>query len=146
MSNMSRTDLTDPQLADDGRRGARAADMLRDRIDGLRRKLVDASDRIDLPGQIRRHPWSAVGIAFALGALSSGIAGAASRPVPTRTRGRRAVSALAALGLHVVRELAIAQLGRSARRWWIEHGGDALDDARGPSTQRSADLAPFLEH
>lgn len=144
MSNMSRTDTTDPLLADDDRRGARATDMLRDRIDGLRRKLVDAGGRIDLPGRIRRRPWTAVGIAFALGALSGGIAGAASRRVPTRTRGRRAMSALAAIGLHVVRELAIAELGRSARRWWIEHGGEALDDARGEP--RTADRSPFLEH
>lgn len=120
------SDITDPLLADRG-----ATDDLRSRIDLLRRKLDGVRDRIrriDLSGQIHRHPWPAVGIAFALGALAGSSARRASRAISERPFGSTALGALGTLALHAVRELALAQLGHAARRWWIEHGGEPLDD------------------
>src|SRR5262249_42706757 len=106
------SDITDPLLAGRGR----ATDDLRSRIDLLRRKLDDARDRIDLSGQIRRHPWPAIGIAFALGALAGhGARRRAAREIPERSSGSAALGAASALALHVLRELALAQLSRTAR-------------------------------
>jgi hypothetical protein len=42
--------------------------------------------------------------------------------------GRTALRAIGRLGFRVVRELAIIQLSRVARRWWDEHGGPQFDD------------------
>lgn len=134
------SDLTDSLLADADR--ARADLRLRiDQLkDQLKRKLDDARHRIDLPGQIQRHPWPAVGVAFALGALAgSGARRAPSAPA-ARSVGGAALGAVLDLALHVLRELALAQLGRTARRWWSEHGGEPLED---PAYR--ADAPPFSE-
>lgn len=127
---MPRRDITDPFLAGAGRRADRVEDVLRARIELLKRKLDDARGRIDLPAQIRRHPWPAIGIAFALGAL----AGRSARPRAPATADRplagAALTALGSLGLQIIRELAIVQLGETAKRWWTEHGGGSPDHAR----------------
>jgi hypothetical protein len=136
------SDITDPLLADaDCARGD-----ARSRIDQLRRKLDDVRDRIDridLPAQIHRHPWPAVGIAFALGALAGrGARRSAPRGATERLFGSTALGAASALALHVLRELALAQLGRTARRWWSEHGGPSHDDVH---AAHRADTRPFPE-
>jgi hypothetical protein len=118
------SDLTDSLLPETDR--ARAD--LRLRVDQLKRKLHAVGHRIDLPAQIRRHPWSAVGVAFALGALAGSGARRASSVSAERSLGGAAVGAVFSLALHVVRELALAQLGRTARRWWSEHGGEPFED------------------
>ncbi|HEX7841506.1 MAG TPA: hypothetical protein VF469_28740 [Kofleriaceae bacterium] len=121
------SDITNPLLAE----ADRAREDLRSRVDQLRRKLDDVRDRIariDLSEQIHRHPWPAVGIAFALGALAGRGVRRPPRAVPERSFGRTALGALGAVALHVLRELALARLGRSARHWWSEHGGEPLDD------------------
>jgi hypothetical protein len=135
------SDITDPLLAD----ADLARDDLRSRIDQLRHKLDDVRDRIariDLSEQIHRHPWPAVGIAFALGALAGRGIRRAPRAAPERTFSRTAVGAVGAIGLHVLRELVLAQLGRTARRWWGEHGGEPFDDVH-PAYR--ADPRPFAE-
>lgn len=121
------SDITDPLLADRGRE----RDELRSRVDLLSRKLDDMRDRIsriDLSEQIHRHPWPAVGIAFALGALAGRGIRRAPRATPERSFGSAAFGVVGTLALHVLRELALAHLGRTARRWWSEHGGAPLDD------------------
>jgi len=136
------SDITDPLLADAGC----ARNDMRSRIDLLRRKLDAARDRIariDLSAQIHRHPWPAVGFAFALGALAGRRARRGSpRATPERLFGSTALGAASALALHVLRELAIAQLGRTARRWWSAYGDPSLDDV--PPAYR-ADTRPFPE-
>jgi len=122
---MARTDITDRIVAEAGQY---AEDAVRARAEELKHKLDEARARIDLSGQIRRHPWPAIGIALAAGALAGLSAG---RSAPPRGRGKlggAAMTALGTLALHLVRELAIAQLGRSAKRWWRDHRGDDLDD------------------
>ena len=120
-------DINDPLLADI----ERARDDLRSRIDQLRDKLDAVRDRIhriDLSGLIHRHPWPAVGIAFALGAFAGRRAAPPSRATPERSFGSTAIGAVGTLALHVLRELAIAQLGAAANRWWNAHGGEPLDE------------------
>jgi len=120
------SDMTDPLLAD----ADRARADLRSRIDQLRHKLDDLRDRIDLSGQVRRHPWPAVGIAFALGALAGFGPRRIPGATPERSFGSAALGALGTLALHVLRELALAQLSRMSSHWWSEHGGEPFDDAR----------------
>lgn len=135
---------TDPYTAGPPRRGERAEADLRSAIDLLRDKLDDARrriNRIDLSAQIQRHPWRAVGIALAIGAVA-GRRGRRRTAAPGRSLGGMAVGALGAIGLHVLRELAVAHLGRSARRWWSEHGGPPFDE---DDALHRANIDPFLE-
>jgi hypothetical protein len=125
------SNTTDPVVVEADRRVERAKASLRARIAVLERRLGDVRDRIDLPGQIRRHPLPAVGIAFALGALVGGRgrratarpalpAAPGSRP---RTFGGAALAIVSALGFQLLRELAVGQLMRTAERLLREHAG-----------------------
>jgi hypothetical protein len=138
---MAISDIVDPVVAEADQRVERARASLRSRLELLERKFVDVRDQLDVPEHIRRHPWPAVGIALALGAL----AGRGGRRVATeigapteRSLSGTALTLLAGLGLRVVRELAIAQLGLTARRW-LEHNGAWADetDARVSVADRS---------
>lgn len=136
---------TDPAVEEADRRAERAKASLRARFAVLERRLGDVRDRIDLPEQIRRHPLPAVGIAFAFGAFVGSrrrrAAGHAASPAAPalahkpRTLGGTALTLLSALGLPLLRELAIAQLKRTAAHWWSERGGShpEYDPARGYS-------------
>ena len=127
------SDTTDPVIADADQRVERAKASLRSRIHLLERKLGDVRDRLDVPEKISRHPWPAVGVAFALGALAGWRASPTLPRVSTeRSLAALATSALGALGVQIVRELVVAQLGRSAKRWWSEHGG-RFPDELGPT-------------
>jgi hypothetical protein len=138
MANQETT--VDPVIAEAGQRVERAKASLRARIAVLERRIGDVRERVDVPSQIRKHPWPAVGIALALGALagrrrepSSSMALVAA-PLASDIAagggllGRTALRAIGRLGFRVVRELAIIQLSRVARRWWDEHGGPQFDD------------------
>jgi hypothetical protein len=132
--------MVDPVLAEADRRVERAKASLRARFGHLERRLGDVRDRVDVPAQIRRHPWPAVGIALAVGALagrrreSSASMALAAAPLASgiaaggRSLSRVALGALGALGLRVARELVIIQLSRVARRWWDEHGRGQFED------------------
>ncbi|HEY0483838.1 MAG TPA: hypothetical protein VGD37_40240 [Kofleriaceae bacterium] len=145
---MSRTDITDPYLADAGHEAERAEELLRARVEELKRKFDDVRARIDLSGEIHRHPWPAVGIAFAVGALAGVIRSGARTAAQPRSFTRVALGAVGALGLHVVRELAVGQLGRVAKSWLLDQDGGAPDAADGDDVRapRTANIAPFLEH
>lgn len=138
MANQQTT--VDPVVAEADQRVERAKASLRARIAVIERRIGDVRARVDVPSQIRKHPWPAVGIALALGALagrrrepSSSMALVAA-PLASDiaagggSLGRTALRALGRLGFRVVRELAIIQLSRVARRWWDEQGGPQFDD------------------
>lgn len=139
---MASNDMTDPVAIEADQRAERAKASLRARLAVFERRLGDMRDRVDLPMQIQRHPWPAVGIAFALGM----IAGSRGRPsvagVSTeRTLGRTALAGLAALGVRILRELVVAQVGRSARRWWVEQEASSHlhDDFDAPYGSQAAE-------
>jgi uncharacterized membrane protein YdfJ with MMPL/SSD domain len=138
---MARSDFTDRILADAGRH---AEDAVRARAEQLKHKLDDARAWIDLSGQVRRHPWPALGLALAAGALAGLGAGRRAQARARRTLGSTAMAMLGTIALHAVRELAIAQLGSTAKRWWLDHrdGDDNLDD---PRAARDAD-EPFARY
>ena len=125
---MASNDMTDPVVVEADQRAERAKASLRSRFARLERKVGDVRERIDLPAQIRKHPLPAAGIALALGALVGSRVGSRDHAAGGgRSAGGVFAAGLAALGLRLAREFVLAQVGRAARQWWIEHGGDAAD-------------------
>jgi len=121
----------DPVIADADRRVERAKASLRARLATLEHRLEEVRDRFDVAEQIRRHPLPAVGIAIAFGALAGGSRRGASA-VSERSLGGTALAALGAIGLRIVREIAISQLSRAARQWTEPPGG--ADEFAGDAT------------
>lgn len=127
---MATNDTYDPAIAEADQRAERAKASLRSRLATLEERIGEVRKQVDVPAHIQRHPWPAVGIAFALGLLAGGRGARISvGSSAERSLGGAALAALGALGLRVVRELAISQLSRAARQWWTEHGGASDDDA-----------------
>jgi hypothetical protein len=124
---MASHDFSDPAVAEADRRAERAKASLRARLATLEHRLGEVRDRVNIPAQIREHPLPAVAIALALGALAGRrSASAAASDGGGRSLGASALASLGALGLRVVRELAIIQLSRAARHWLGER--DAPDE------------------
>jgi hypothetical protein len=153
---MPTTDGADPTIEEADRRVERAKASLLSRVELLKHKITDAKDRLDLPAQIARYPLPAVGVAFALG-VAAGLGRRSAVPgsiaSPSEAPGARslrsaAFTALAAIGLRLVREVALGKLSQVARQWWFEHEGASA--AGGSFTEDSAsrlrDIEPFLEH
>src|ERR1041384_1579703 len=155
-------DTADQTIEEADRRVEGAKASLVSRVELLKHKVSDARHRFDVPAQITRNPLPAVGIAFALGAVVGFRRTAKLLPAPggDRSLGSAAFAAFAAVALHVVREVAITQLGAVARQWWTEVAGgsqapnglndDASDDASDDATDdlnddlRAAERPPFL--
>jgi len=128
---MATSDIVDPVVAEADQRVERARASLRSRLELLERKFVGVRDKLDVPEHIRRHPWPAVGIALALGVLAGrGVRGAADEiEAPSeRSLSGTALTLIAGLGLRIVREMAIAQLGLTARRW-LERNDQWADES-----------------
>lgn len=152
-------DTADQTIEEADRRVERAKASLLSRVELLKHKMSDARHRFDVPAQITRNPLPAVGIAFALGAVIGFRRTAKLLPAPGAGRSVKsaAFAAFAAVALHVVREVAITQLGVVARQWWTEVAGgsqapnglngdanaDLNDDLN--DDLRAAERAPFLE-
>jgi hypothetical protein len=144
---MPTNETPDPAVAEADRRAERAKASLLSRVDALKHKLGDARHKLDVGARIAQHPLPAVGLALALGALA-GLGGSrrsASASTGERSLTGAALGALAAVGLRIVRELAMGQLGHLAKEWLVEHGGAAASKAE-PRTSRMAEVEPFLEH
>lgn len=141
---MSTHDSADATAREAEQRVERAKASLLARLELLKQKLTDAKGKVDLKAQIENHPLPAVGIAFAIGVLaglrrtSASATGTTAHPLASA-----AVAGLAALGLRLVRELALGQLTNIARHWWNEREGISPHEA---GASRMADVEPFLEH
>jgi hypothetical protein len=148
---MTTNDIADPAAQDAAqdadRRAERAKASLLSRVELLKHKFTDAKQKLDVPAQIAKHPLPAVGIAFALGVAAALRRPSLPMPVMPGESGRSlrgaAFTALAAFGLHIVREVALGQLGQVARQWWAEASGDPAAEAQ---ADRPADVEPFLEY
>jgi hypothetical protein len=100
-----------------------AASGIKQRLGQLGRRIK----RVDLRSQIVSHPFPAVGIAAAVGALI-GLA----RPMPRRNRVSGALMAVAStIGFRILREAAMAQLAQYAK----QHIGGQRDASEGLSAQ-----------
>lgn len=140
---MTTHDTVDPTVEEADRRAERAKASLLSRVELLKHKLSDARDKLDVPAQIVRHPLPAVGIAFALGMAAALRRSGSARPAESGGSVRSAAfTAVTAFGLHLVREVALGQLGLLARRWWIDARRESAGDS---GDARVDDLDPFLE-
>ena len=134
-----------PSVQEADERVERAKASLLARLELLKQKLTDAKGKVDLRAQITARPLPAVGIAFVLGVV---LAGRRRTHVDTsggaagRTLTGTALAGLAAVGLRLLREVAIGQLGDIAKQWWVEHGGASSEER---ASQLPA-VEPFLEH
>jgi len=142
---MPTNDSADPTAQEADQRAARAKASLLSRLELLKQKLTDAKDKVDLRTQITMHPLPAVGIAFALGMLAglqrtrgSTPQGMASHPFTSTV-----FAGLTAVGLRLLREVALAQLGVVAKDWWTERDGTSQSEV--PASHLT-DVEPFLEH
>jgi hypothetical protein len=144
---MSTNDLDDPAREAD-QRAERAKASLMARLEQLKQRFADVKHQVDVRAQIAKHPLPAVGIAFALGVLA-GLPGSRT-PSPESTAGRSltgaAVAGLAAVGLRLLREVALSQLGSVAKQWWIEHTGGSPGSPYEARASHQRDVEPFLEH
>lgn len=128
---MANHEHVDPAFADADRRVEQAKASLRQRLQLLERRFGGVRASLDLPAQIRHHPWPAIGIAVGLGVLagSRGRRSVAAAAVGAeRTIGGAALAALGAIGFRVLRELALGQVGALARRMWVEPGDELHDN------------------
>jgi hypothetical protein len=100
--------------------------FLRSRTARIKRTLRDAKQRLDLHALIVKHPLPAVGLAFALGAAAGGRRRAAVAAVTVDSRRSlrsAAFTGFAAIGLHIVREMALGRLRQVVRQWLAETDG-----------------------
>ena len=95
----------------------------RGRMDAVKEKLGQVGrklKRIEVRESIVDHPFAAVGISAAVGAVI-----ALARPVPERSRtGNLFMAALSAIGLRIVREAAMRQFGSMAKEWLQNRQGE----------------------
>ena len=138
---MPTTDV-DPSVQEADERATRAKESLLSRVEELKQRFTDAKHRFDPQEQIARHPIPAIGLAFALGVIA-GLG--RSRRAPDGARSSlagAAIAGLATVGLKIVREAAMAQLGRAAHDWWSAREAASRTEAGA----RMPDAEPFLEH
>lgn len=101
------------------------------RFERIGRRLDAMAERLALGDRIAAHPWRAVGIAAAAGALVGLALDRRSDAAPKRrTLTDIAVAALAGMALRQVRDLAIREAAGAARRWWVDRGHGHDDAAR----------------
>lgn len=148
---MATNDTVDPAVQEADLRAERAKASLLSRVEVLKHKLSDVRHRLDLQAQIAQHPLPAVGIAFALGAA---LALRRTSTVPAASDTGRslrgaAVTAISAITMHILREVALGKLGHLAKEWWGEAratGAPGSSNVSDVSDARLAGVQPFLEH
>ena len=139
---MPTTDV-DPSVQEADERAARAKESLLARVEQLKQRFTDAKHRFDPQEQIAKYPIPAVGVAFALGVIAGLGRSRSATPGDARSSlAGAAVAGLATVALRIVREAAMAHLGRAAHEWWSAREGAA----RGEPGPRTSDVEPFLEH
>jgi hypothetical protein len=89
--------------------------------------------RIEVRESITDHPFAAIGIAVGVGAIL-GLA----RPMPERSRiGGLVMAGLSAIGMRVIKEAAMRQLGGMAKDWITGQSGASSSSATGSSASFS---------
>lgn len=138
---------------DPDRRVEEARESLLARVEELGRRLHDVREKLDIKSKIAAHPWPAVGIALAAGALLAFPSGSSKR---SRSRDVQAAevksgligAAAATLGTLVftlVKNVAMHQLSGYARDWWerrVQMEGQPMEG----QASRTRDVESFLEH
>jgi len=136
----------DPEL-DARRRIEEATEAMRSHVEELGRRFHDVRQRIDLESRIAARPLTAVGIAFALGAVLAlgGRRRAAPEEQVQRGLGGAVIAGITAIAMRVAKDAAIRQLADAARRWLHEQYGTNVPDSEREAS-RDPSVEPFLEH
>ncbi|CAN5811462.1 hypothetical protein BH11MYX3_BH11MYX3_11480 [soil metagenome] len=118
-------------------RAERAKDSLTDRIEELSRRFRGAKNMVDIEAQIAQHPWPAVGVALALGALA-GLAGGhgSKEPALDRSFGGALLAGVGAVALRVLKSYAFSKFADAAKGWVDERAG---------TTEKVASRDPSVE-
>ena len=109
------------------------------RIEEIARRVHDMRSRIDVAAYVAEHPWPAVGVAFAAGALLALRGRRRSEPVLERGTGGMITAMLGALAMRIVKDVALGQASDVLRSWWL-----ASDSERDASFDPSVEV--FVEH
>ena len=131
-----------------------ARESLLARVEEIGRRLHDAREKLDIKAKIAAHPWPAVGIAFAAGALLAlPRSSRKSRPRDAEIKQAEVKSGLigaaaATLGTLVftlVKNVAMHQLSGYARDWWERRQAMEGQPMEGQAS-KTRDVESFLEH
>lgn len=131
-------------IQDPDRRVEQARASLLARVEEIGRRFQDARDKLDIRSKIAAHPWPAVGIAFAAGALLA----LPKRRKPKSIEAAEArggligagAAALGALVLTLVKNVAMHQLSGYASDWWERRQRMEAE------ASQTRDVESFLEH
>lgn len=121
---MATNDIAEPTAleaeAEANQRAEHAKASLLSRVEVLKHKITGAKHQLDPQAQIAKHPLPAVGIAFALGVIAGLMRATPAEPGKSTEFSFKnaAFAGLTAIGLRMVREVALGQLGHVARQWW----------------------------
>ncbi len=129
----------------------RAEASLRSRIEELGQQLKSATHDVDLElkAKIAAHPWPALGIAFAAGALLA-LGRRSVRHVAQpeaeegRTLGGAIIAAIGALALRALKDLALHQAASAASNWL--HGSQAERSSEPPRASHDPSDEDLLRH
>ena len=91
------------------------------RIEELGRRMRETQRRLGIRAHIARHPFAAVGVALAFGALLGSIGGRRRARVPEaaveRGLGGAIAAALAAFAMGAAKDLAMRRVSNAASQW-----------------------------
>ncbi len=126
----------EPVVRDADERAERAKDSLTERIDELSRRFRGAKNMMNVEAQIVEHPWPAVGVALALGALAGMAGSGQNTPAPERSLGGAVIAGVGAVALRLLKSYAFSKLADAAKGW---------ADERGDTSQKIASRDPSVE-
>lgn len=134
---------------DPDRRVEEARASLLARVEEIARRVHDAREKLDIRAKIIAHPWPAVGIAFAAGALLA-LPKRSSKSRPIRAAEARGevkggivgatVAMIGTLAFTLAKNVAMHHLSGMARDWWDQRSQMEAD------ASRTRDVESFLEH
>jgi hypothetical protein len=147
MATPGTEDTTPDTVADAGERAERAKESLSSRIDELGRRYRTAKNMGNLSEKIAKHPWTAVGIAAALGAFA-GLATHLARPDDAGEHKLRHtfIAGAGALLLRLAKSYAMGQLADTAKSWIDERTRTDGADEPEKAASRDPSVEAFLEH
>jgi len=133
-----------------------ARESMLNRVEELGRRIQGAKAKLDIPAHIAAHPWLAVGIAFAGGALL-GLPGKRTKASAVASKGEvksglmgAAIATIGSLAFQLAKSVAFHQLSGEAKNWWdhkygVGSGASGLGNTEA-DVSRSRDIEAFLEH
>lgn len=96
--------------------------------------------------QAAAHPWQAVGIAVAAGAVMGLLGGGKKAPDVKRGVGGTVVAALGAVAMRLIKDAAFRQVAGYAKEWLANQEGLQGTASRENLSSHDGSIEAFLEH